>query len=73
MRRFYYPERIEIDTKIKIENELYNHIVNVVKIKKDENFIIFNSESGNFFCVLKNIENRFGELEVLYKFFYNKY
>ena len=67
MRRFYYPERIEIDTKIKIENELYNHIVNVVKIKKDENFIIFNSESGNFFCVLKNIENRFGELEVLYK------
>ena len=67
MRRFYFQGQIKIDTVIKIENELFNHIVNVVKIKKDENFIIFNSESGNYFCVLKNIEKRFGEAKVLYK------
>ena len=67
MRRFYFQGQVKIDTVIKIENELFNHIINVVKIKKGENFIIFNSESGNYFCVLKNIEKRFGEAKVLYK------
>ena len=45
MRRFYFQGQVKIDTVIKIENELFNHIINVVKIKKGENFIIFNSES----------------------------
>ena len=29
MRRFYFQGQVKIDTVIKIENELFNHIINV--------------------------------------------
>ena len=40
MRRFYFQGQVKIDTVIKIENELFNHIINVVKIKKGEAWLV---------------------------------
>lgn len=57
-RRFYINKQIEIDDKIVFEKEDYNHIINVLRFKLNDELIICNGSEFDFYCILTEIEKR---------------
>ena len=67
MRRFYLKEKIELEKKFFIKNDLFNHVINVLKFKKNQNIVFFDITSNNFFCEILNVNKTNAEVIPLYK------
>jgi 16S rRNA (uracil1498-N3)-methyltransferase len=63
--RIFFPNSITLNSQINLEENNFNHIVNVLRCKVGENIGIFNNINGEFRAVIIAINKKNLTLEVL--------
>ena len=55
MKRFYVERELNIGDELVLEDDLYNQIINVLRMNKGDEFVLFNGTEYDFVCVISDI------------------
>ena len=58
IQRLYIPQKINENKPIHITGDDFHYIKNVIRLKEDDEILLFNNESGEFLSKLSKIEKR---------------
>ena len=65
MNRFYHPERLEINQNIYLDDTSAHHALQVMRVKTNDRFIVFNGDGFDYLAEVIEIEKRKLKLHVL--------
>lgn len=54
--RFYIPDDIKCNQKLRLPDEASSHIARVLRMKLDQRIILFNGQGGEYLAVINNIQ-----------------
>ena len=63
--RFYLAETLVSGQQLALPPELFRHAIQVLKLKPEQQLILFNGDGGEYLCQLLTVEKRKASLEVL--------
>ena len=53
--RLYFPGKLSLKKRVKLENKQVHYLVNVMRKKKDDTLLIFNSVDGEYLAQISQI------------------
>ena len=69
MKRFFIEQNLQVNTNVLLEGEIYNQMVNVLRLRENEQVILFNGCTYDYICTLSKINKKnvevFVESEIL--------
>ena len=63
--RVYSNKNLRLESLLRIENEDFHYIKNVMRLKKDEHFILFNANNGEFECNIIELNKKDLKVQIL--------
>ena len=67
MKRFYLEKDLTQNQEIVIEDDLYNQMINVLRMNKGDEFILFNGSEFDFVCEIIEVQKKKLIIKVLTK------
>ena len=65
--RLYYPGKLSLKNPVKLENKEVHYLINVMRKKKDDTLLIFNSVDGEYLAKISKIYKKYIALTIVKK------
>lgn len=64
MKRFFIEQNLQVNTCVLLEGEIYNQMVNVLRLRENEQVILFNGYTYDYICTILKINKKNAEVFV---------
>ena len=65
--RLYFPGKLSLKKRVKLENKQVHYLINVMRKKKDDTLLIFNSVDGEYLAKISQIYKKYIALTIVKK------
>lgn len=67
MKRFFIEQDLNLNETLLLQDDLYNQIINVLRMNKGDQFVLFNGSCFDYVCEILDVQKKKLEIKVLSK------